>query len=123
MMEFLKAGGFAIWYVLALSLSLLAICAHFAYRPRAKQLALVRGLTWALVFGIASAVATNVLAVFSKVPNNEEWAHSPDMPLIVMVGLGEAITPAVLGFTFLSLSWLLVAFGMRREVDAEYPQP
>jgi hypothetical protein len=123
MIEFLRAGGIAIWYVLALSLPLLALCAHFAYRPAPKRLALVRGITWALVFGIASAVSTNLMAVFTNVPNNEEWAHSPDMPLIVMAGLGEAITPAVLGFTFLSLSWLLVAFGMRKEVESEYPQP
>jgi hypothetical protein len=123
MMEFLRAGGIAIWYVLALSLPLLALCAHFAYRPAAKRLALVRGMTWALVFGIASAVSTNLMAVFTKIPDNDEWAHSPDLPLIVMRGLGEAITPAVLGFTFLSLSWLLVAYGMRREVESEYPQP
>ena len=47
-------------------------------------------------------------------PNNDEWAHSPDMPLIVMYGLGEAVTPAVLGFTALSLAWMFVAVGMRR---------
>lgn len=123
MTEFLRAGGIAIWYVLALSLPLFALSAHFAYRPAPKRLALVRGLTWALVFGIVSAVSTNLMAVFNKVPDNEEWAHSPDMPLIVMKGIGESITPAVLGFTFLSLAWLLVAFGMRREVESEYPQP
>lgn len=121
MMEFLRAGGFAIWYVLALSLPLLALGAGFAYRPSPKRLACVRGLTWALVFGILSAVSTNLMAVFSKVSHRQEWAHSPDMPLIVMSGLSESITPAVLGFTFLSLSWLFVAFGMRRDVESEYP--
>jgi len=59
-------------------------------------------------------VTTNIRAVFYKVPQNPDWAQSDDLPLIVMTGLGEALSPACTGFLLLSVSWLLVAFGCRR---------
>jgi hypothetical protein len=114
MTEFLRAGGFPIWIVLVLSLLVLAASGHFALRADAKRLAIIKALTWATVFSIVGGVISNFMAVMWGVPDNDEWAHSPDMPLIVMRGLGEAVTPAVLGFTVLSLAWLFVAVGMRR---------
>ena len=114
MMEFLRAGGFSMWIVLAFSLVLLFVSGHFALRAEPKRLAIVKALTWATVFSIIGGVISNFMAVMWNVPNNDEWAHSPDMPLIVMYGLGEAVTPAVLGFTALSLAWMFVAVGMRR---------
>lgn len=118
MANFIRAGGFPILIVLALGLGLLLISAIFARTPRPTRLGVIRALSVAVTFATLSAVAANVMAVFRKVPANPEWAHSPDLPLIVMTGLGEAITPAILGFTILSIAWMMVAVGMRR-IDLE----
>jgi len=66
------------------------------------------------VFAILSGVAANVATVMSKVPQNPEWAQSPDVHLIVMTGIGESLAPAVMGLTMLALAWVVTAAGVRR---------
>jgi len=114
MVEFIRAGGFPILVVLGLGLGLLVSAAIFIRRPHVRRLGVIRALSAAVAFATLSAVAVNFMAVMRKVPANPEWAHSPDLPLIVMTGLGEAVTPAILGFTILSIAWMFVAVGMRR---------
>ena len=74
---------------------------------------LIRALTWATLLGIASGLCANVAAVMTYAANNAP----PDLHLVVMQGLAEAVAPGVLGFTMLSISWLLVAVGTRRVQD------
>ena len=66
------------------------------------------------MFTTLSAMAGALGAVFTKVPSTPAWAESPDLPLIVMPGLGEALRAPVLGFSLLSLAWLVAAGGVRR---------
>jgi hypothetical protein len=37
--------------------------------------------------------------------------------LIVMTGIAESLTPAILGGAFLTLTWIVTAVGMRRLGD------
>jgi hypothetical protein len=117
MIKFFHAGGFSMWVVLLFSLIVLVAAVRFALRADLRKLSIVRAMTWALVFAALSGVVTNFMAVMWNIPKNDEWARSPDLPLIVMQGLGEAVTPAVLAFTVLALVWLLVAVGTRRLQD------
>jgi len=39
---------------------------------------------------------------------------APELVFDVMQGLGEAVTPLILGSGLLSIAWLLVALGVRR---------
>jgi heme exporter protein D len=114
MMEFMRAGGFGSWVVLAVGVATLITAGLFARRPDERRMALIRGLSRATGFSILTALSTNVGAVMFRVPTHPEWAHSPDVHLIVMTGLGEALTPAMLGCALLTLSWLVTAIGMRR---------
>ena len=114
MMMFLKAGGMLIWIVLVLGLVTLYVAGRFALAADPKRLSIIRAMTWATVFSIAGGVISNFMAVMWNLAGNEELAKDPDMHLMVMYGLGEAVTPAVLGFTVLSLAWMFVAVGMRR---------
>lgn len=117
MMDFLRAGGFGMWIVLATGIATLITAALFARRPDERRMSLTRGLTWATVFAVLTAVSSNVAAVMFKVPTRPEWAHSPDIHLIVMTGLGESLTPAIVGSAFLTLTWIVAAVGMRRLAD------
>ena len=114
MMEFMRAGGVGIWIVTLFGLLALFGAGRFAWRADPDRLRGVVALTWATVFAIASAVSANLASVCWKVPNRPEWAQSPEMPLIVMTGIAESLTPAILGFTVLGVVWLLVAVGHRR---------
>lgn len=114
MMEFFAAGGWSMVPVLVFGALALGVAAMFAWRPHERRVGMVRALSAATVFAILSGLAANVAAVMSKVPANPEWAQSPDLHLIVMMGLGEACAPAIMGFTLLSLAWVVTAAGVRR---------
>ena len=118
-LRFLRAGGFPTIVVLLLGGLTLVTAIRFALKADARKLALVRALTWATVFAILSGVLSDFMAVMWHVPENPEWAHSPELHLIVMEGLGEAVTPGVLGFVILALTWSFVAIGTRRLQDRD----
>jgi hypothetical protein len=112
--DFIRAGGMGMWVVLGLGAATLAVSVLFARKPDERRMALVRGLTTASVFSIATAVTSNLVTVGFQVPSHAEWSKSPDLHLIVMTGIAESLTPAVLGGAFLTLTWIVTAVGMRR---------
>jgi len=115
MVKFFVAGGFPMWVVLIFGLLCLGTAIRFAFTATPRRLAVIRALSWATAFSILSGVASNFMAVMWHVPGNPEWSREPLFP--VMQGLGEAVTPAILGFTLLAIAWLLVAVGLRRMAD------
>ena len=118
-MDFMRAGGFGIWIVLLFGLLAVVSAVRFARGPEPRHLRVLVALSWATGFGILSTVSGNLAMVMWRVPQHPEWSKSPDLPLIVMTGIGEALTPAILGFTLLGVTWLLTAVGYRRyrEID------
>ncbi|MEO8183951.1 MAG: hypothetical protein ABI895_34445 [Deltaproteobacteria bacterium] len=112
--HFMGEGGWAMWFVLALALITVLAAVGFARRPGSARKEAVCSFSRATSLVIVSAVSLNLAAVGSKIPNNPEWANSPRMPLMVMEGISESLAPAILGFTLLSLAWLVMAIGQRR---------
>ncbi|HUS66383.1 MAG TPA: hypothetical protein VMZ28_17645 [Kofleriaceae bacterium] len=112
MVEFMKSGGWSMWFVLLLALGALVAAGLFVARADLRKLALVRALTWATLLSIASGLCANFAAVMHYAASDP-----PDLHQIIMQGLAEAVAPGVLGFTMLSISWLLVAVGTRRVQD------
>ena len=113
MVEFMKAGGWSMWFVLLLGLGALVAAILFLLKSDLRKLALVRALSLATVFAIASGLCANVAAVMKFAGDYQ----GPHFLLTVMYGLAEAAAPGILGFTMLSISWLLVAVGTRRVQD------
>jgi hypothetical protein len=118
MMDFMRAGGFGMWLVLVLGLATLVNSVVFAVRPGDERMALVRAVSTATLYATLLGITSGIGAVMHKVPHNPEWAHSPDLQLIVMTGLGEALSNAVLGFALLALSWMAASVGMRRKMSS-----
>jgi hypothetical protein len=117
MADFMMAGGWSMWFVLGLALAALVSAALFVARADLGKLALVRALTWSTLLGAGAGLFANVAAVMTRAANDPEMSTSPDLHLMIMQGLAEAVTPAILGFSILSISWLLVAVGTRRVQD------
>jgi hypothetical protein len=113
MVEFMKAGGWSMWIILLLGLGALVAAIFFVAKRDLGKLALVRALSLATVFAIASGLCANVAAVFTYAGDYQ----GPDLQRVVLHGLAEAAAPGILGFTMLSISWLLVAVGTRRAQD------
>lgn len=114
MIELLRSGGAPGLFVLLFGVMALASAARFAMRPDTGALPGIRAMTAATGFAVLTALAANFTAVMWKVTGRAEWARDPELHLLVMRGLGEAVTPAILGFAVLAITWFLVAFGRRR---------
>ena len=114
-MEFFRSGGVPMFFILIFGLLALGTAARFAMRPEARRRVIAEALAKATLFSVGSGTLAALGTVFRQVPNNEEWAHSPDLHLIVMVGLSESMAPGILGFSLLSLTWLVLAVGARRQ--------
>jgi hypothetical protein len=117
MVHFIRAGGYPIWIVMALSIPTLYLAVRFAISIDARRLAMLRGLTWAQVFAVTSGVASNVIAVMWHIGRDEEQLRDP-LPAL-FIGLGEALTPVVLGLSVLTVTWILISFGLRRSPKSE----
>ena len=114
MLDFMRAGGFSMWFILALGFVTLGVAGSFAWRPGERKLGILRPLSVATVFAVLAGVFSDIGATMKHVSSVEEFARSPDLHLIVMTGLGESMAPAILGFSMLSVAWILAAAGLRR---------
>ena len=119
MLELFKAGGWPMFAVLLMATLALASAVHFAVRPQARAIGMIRGFSTASVFAVLGGITMDLATVFSRVPSHPEWSQSDDMPLIVMTGISESMSPAILGFNMLALVWLVTAVGVRRLGDQE----
>jgi hypothetical protein len=113
MLDFMREGGWAMWLVLAMGGVALGVAVSFAVRPRERKLGILRPLSVATVFVTLSGVASGIKATMHHVTTHPEW--SQDLARYGMIGIGESITNAVLGFGLLGLAWLVTAVGMRRQ--------
>jgi hypothetical protein len=114
MVEFFRAGGMPIWMVTLFGVITLVAAILFARRPDERRMAFIRAMTTATVLNIIGGVASCVGMVFYRVSTVPELAKPGEVHLVVMMGLAESLTPAILGFTLLSLVWLITAIGVRR---------
>lgn len=108
------AGGAPMVLIVVFGLLGLVSAGRYAWAPVSARLGHVVALGIAVVFASLSGVAANLIAVSIHVPANPEWAQSPDLPLIVLAGVGEALAPVVLGFSIVSVQALFTAVGLRR---------
>lgn len=112
MADFMRAGGVPMWVVLVYGVVALVAAALFAARPDESKIPYVRAMSAAMIFAIIGGVASCIAAVMSNIAADPEMSRDPLIP--IMIGIGESLAPAILGFAFLSLIWLVMAAGIRR---------
>ena len=115
MLTLFLEGGFPIWFLLAFGgLSLLA-GARFAMRPDSARLRLVLALSAATLFTTWTAIAADLATVGHQAP--DYLKRHPDMTLTVVLlqGMAESLSPAIVGCTVLTLDALLIALGCYRD--------
>jgi len=110
----MKAGGVPMLFVLLLGVAAAVAAVRFAWRPDERRIGAVRALTVAALFSIGVGTCSDLAAVGHNIASNDEWAHSPDMPLMVLQGVSESMSPGILGFALLTIAWLVMAVGHRR---------
>ena len=114
MPEWFVVGGWSMWFIAAVGALTIAAAGKFAFRPDPTQLDRIRALGRAIGWAIVTGVSVDLAAVGFHIPAKPEWAHSPDLPLLVMQGFAESMSPAVFGGSILSIVSLLCAAGHGR---------
>ena len=112
MVKMFVAGGYAMWMIAILGVACLITAVRFAMRGEPRLLGVMRALSWAVVFSTLSGISSDLTATFLHVARDPDWSKEPLLPLLM--GFGESLTPATLGFSLLAICWIIVAVGVRR---------
>ena len=115
MLTLFREGGFPIWFLLSFgALSLLA-AARFALRPEPARLRLALALAAATLFTMSTAISAALATVGHQAPGYLARHPEDSLSGVILQGLAESLSPAILGSTVLTLSALFVALGCYRE--------
>lgn len=114
MIELMKAGGVPMLFVLLLGVLAVVAAVGFAWRPDEKRIGAVRALSLATFCSVGVGTCSDLAAVGQHVTGNPEWAHSPDLHLLLLEGFAESMSPGILGLSLLTIAWLVMAVGHRR---------
>ena len=113
MQQYMRAGGYTMWLLAALSLAMIVIAIRFLLKPSPDRLAVLRSLSWVQVFAIVGGVATNFIMVCKSAMLDFEESGVLK-PEILIQGTGEALHPAGFGFSLLAFVWLVIALAVRK---------
>jgi hypothetical protein len=115
MMTLFREGGFPIWFLLVFGALLLLAGARFAWRPDSNRLRLALALGVATLFTALTAICADLATVGHQAP--AYLARHPEMTLasVLLQGMAESLSPAIIGFTVLTLAALFIALGFYRE--------
>ena len=115
MLTLFREGGFPMWFLLTFGGLLLIAGARFASRPDAARLRLALALSAATLFTMVTAISADLATVGHQAP--EYLARHPETTLasVLLQGIAESLSPAILGSTVLTLAALFIALGCYRE--------
>jgi hypothetical protein len=118
MWTLIRNGGVVpMLFILLSGLLALGASFHFALRSERRTLGFIQSMGQATLFATLAATAADLGATLVSVMR--EWdAPGVGRPLgavrMMLEGIAESTSPAILGFSFLALSALLTAVGRRR---------
>lgn len=102
------------WFLAVIGAVAVLAAASFVHRPDPAKLPRIEALSRAIAWGVVTGVAADLAAVGTHIPGTPEWAHSPDLALLVLQGVGESMSPALFGGALSSVVALLTAAGHAR---------
>ncbi len=117
MLNFMYEGGIMMWFILMLGTAALAYAVSFVIYPAEKKLDVIRPLSLSTLFASLTGFFMGFGMVMRHFKPVAQWAKDSELPLVVMIGLGESVCNLILGFGFLTIVWLLTAVGLRRQTN------
>lgn len=115
-MQFFLNGGFPMWVIMVFGLLGVVNAGRFAWAPSPGRIGYLVAIGLAVLFAGIGGTATDIMTVCFHIPQNDEWAHSPDLHLILLQGLGESLSPIIFASGLLMAQAILAGLGLRRLV-------
>ncbi len=116
MLTLFEEGGFPMWFLLAFSVLTLLSSARFATQPHRSRLWLAAA-RMATLFTTLTAICADLAQVGHELPSYLNRHHELSLSSASLQGFAESMSPAIVGFTVLSLSALMLALGFHREAN------
>jgi hypothetical protein len=115
MLILIREGGFPIWFLLAFAGLSLISGARFAMRPEPARLRLALALAASTLFTTLTAICAALATVGHQAPHY--LATHPELTLasVLLQGVAESLSPAIIGCTVLTLAASFIALGCYRE--------
>lgn len=113
-MDILLSAVLHVTVIVVVSLTTLGVAIAFAARPAERKLAIVRPLSLATVFAVVSTTYAGFGATFRHLADAKDLPPAQFVPSLV-AGLAEATVPGIFAFAVLSVAWVMIAVGMRRQ--------
>lgn len=114
MLEFFLSGGVPMLGVVVCGLAGLVAAARFAMSPDKRKVAAIVSLSVAVLSSSILGVAADIGKVFGMIGKMEEWQKPDVLPLVLIQGARESLSPLILGLALLTVIWLVMAVGFRR---------
>jgi hypothetical protein len=112
-LEMFREAGIVAKLSLLLALVPLGAGVAYAVRPTEAKLALMRPLCLAGLFGALTGTLAGLLNVFQFAATKTDATIISGVPLL---GFSESLVPLFVASGSLTVAWLCVALGMRRQV-------
>lgn len=112
-MEFLQQAGWFTRFTLAIAFVPLGMAVVYVVRPTERRLALMRPFSLAGIFAALAGGALGLLNVLRGIGMTPE--RFADSYRRMAIGASESLVPMFVGFSCLTVAWLLVAVGMSRD--------
>jgi len=113
-MSWFMMGGFPMFVIVIFGLLGVVNAARFAWAPSPGRIGYLVALGVAVVAAGVGGMAIDLVTVSVNVPAHPEWYADGSLPLVVLTGVGESLTPIVLATGVIVAQSLLVALGLRR---------
>jgi hypothetical protein len=116
MFTLIRDGGVPILFVLLFGLLCVGVAIRFAVKPSQSQMPLLRWLIGATAFFMVGGTAGDFGATFHTAASATAAAgDGPDFRTqIILDGLGESMSVAIMGCALLAFTALIIAVGQRR---------
>jgi hypothetical protein len=105
--------------MLLVGLATIVAAAHFAFRPAERTLAVVRPLcaatTYASIVSFCAGVVNGLVAITRQFDGAADPAATARIWRMAVSGFAESPVALIVGFGIVTVAWLLVAVGLRRQ--------
>src|SRR5690349_16294264 len=103
MANLIREGGFPMFFLLAFGLVAMSLAVRFALRPSQRALRTALAMAVATACTAVTSICTALWVVGHQAPEYLKRHPETHLAEVVLLGVAEALTPGILGFTMLSL--------------------
>jgi hypothetical protein len=102
--------------IIALGLFTVGVSLSFLLRPTEVKLGFLRPLSVATTYASIVGVVTGLALALTRLSWELQGGKGAGNTALFLGGISEAMIPAIIGFSLLTVAWIAVSLGMRKHI-------